>query len=57
MKKNKEITSDLVITYMKNGIKVYLPNIKTYEYLKSMVKEEPEDLLEIQRIREKHIYG
>lgn len=52
MKRNKANISNLVITDVENKIKMYSSNEKIYEYLKRMVKEDSEDLLEIQRINE-----
>lgn len=52
MKKNKENISDLTITYVEDNVKMNSPNEKINEYLKRMVKQDSEDLLEIQRIRE-----
>lgn len=55
MERNKENISDLVIKYREDNIKVYSSNEKKYEYLKRMVKEDSDDLLEIQRIK-KNVY-
>lgn len=55
MKRNKKNISDLIITYIEDNIKMYSSNEKKYEYLKRMVKEDSEDLLEMQRIK-KNVY-